>query len=384
MKILLTGFLRPSDLVNYLDDMDVTSANKVSQRMNPGVPLSDLTSSLLDLGHEITVLTSTNFVNRNQTLTGKNLKIVLLSRSKSTRMRSLVFFLPDFFKAFRFIKSEEFDLIHAHWATEITLATLFANRNTVVTFHDNPWLIFMKNRKFSNFSRAVVFIGVLILSRNRVVVSESLRSEFPFKVQSKSFTCIPNSVNFSGSICLPFNAEVRKSHKKFLMVAGHEKYKNRSVLLQSLMLLTNIDPIEVVIVSSGEQPSEEFISDKVKLRLTGSLTRSQIFEEIRQAHCIVHLSQIESFSLITAEARVLGIPMIIGKQSAAVIHTAGPSAFQIDGNKKSEVAIAISKFANLPTLATDLQDSTLNFRDNLFSHSIHLESYLSLYEGLRK
>jgi glycosyltransferase involved in cell wall biosynthesis len=96
------------------------------------------------------------------------------------------------------------------------------------------------------------------------------------------------------------------------------------------------------------------------------------------------LSQIESFSLITAEARLLGIPLIVAKQSLAVIYTAGPSALQVDGNSDVAVAAAISKMANDRNLCKNCHDSTLMFSNNLFSADTNTESYLSLYRKWRE
>jgi glycosyltransferase involved in cell wall biosynthesis len=373
--------MRPNDLLAYFDEKSAEFLNASLQFLSPGVPLSDLAASLIDLGHEVTILTSTGYVIDTHILTGKNLTIVILPRTKPARLRTLIFHLPELFRSYRFLKSQEFDVIHSHWSNEITLAALFFNRNTLVTFHDNPWRIFVRNRKISNLVRTAIFVVILMLSRNRVVVSESLRSEFPFKFWSKSFTCIPNAVNLPALHNSPPNLKAKKSQRKFLMVSGEERYKNRSVLLQSLSLLSNVERIEVAIISSSDSIYEELISDKVKLRLTGPLSRSQIVAELSQAHCIVHLSEIESFSLVTAEARVLAVPMIVGKQSIAVIQTAGPSAFQVDAKSKHDVATAISKFANDPNLANDCRDSTLFFGDNLFSNDNLLKSYLSLYQG---
>jgi glycosyltransferase involved in cell wall biosynthesis len=101
--------------------------------------------------------------------------------------------------------------------------------------------------------------------------------------------------------------------------------------------------------------------------------------EINSAYCLVHLSQIESFSLVTAEARTLGVPLIIAKQCTAVIYTAGPSAFQVDGNSKVEVARAISKLTNDPALYSSCVDAITSANEDIFSNEILLNSYLSLY-----
>jgi glycosyltransferase involved in cell wall biosynthesis len=384
VKILLTGFVRPSDLLNYFDESDLDLVNEASQSASPGVPLSDLAANLLDLGHEITLLTSSSHLVKTLTLTGRNLKLVVLPRTNPARMRALVFHLPDLFRAFKFLKSQEFDVIHSHWANEISLAALIKCKDTIVTFHDNPWLIFSRNRRISNFVRAVIFTLVLALSRNRVVVSESLRSEFPYKVRPKSFMCIPNSVNVLVLRKSTTGQKAEKSQVKFVMVSGEEKYKNRSVLMKSLGLISTSEPIEVVIISGSDSKCEKMISDKVKLRLTGPLSRSQMALELSQTDCVVHLSQIESFSLITAEARLLGIPLIVAKQSLAVVYTAGPSALQVDGNSDIAVAAAISKMASDPNLSINCHDSTLMFSNNLFSADTNTESYLSLYREWRE
>jgi len=382
MKILLTGFIRPTDLSKYFDENITQSLLSASKSLNPGVPLSDLVADLVDLGHDVTVLTSNMNLRKTLFLNGKNLNLVVLPKIKSSRIRSAIFNIPEIIRSVRFIKSEEFDVIHCHWANEISLSALLVDRNAIVTFHDNPWRIFSRYRRISNFVRLIHFVLVLVLSRNRVVVSQSLGLEFPFKIMKDSLICIPNSTKIKTLLTDSIYPHEEKFGKKFLMVSGKEKYKNREVLLESMSLLSNIDPVEIVIVSSGDSRHEEIISNKLKLKFTGELSRSQMAMVISQAYCVIHLSQIESFSLITAEARTLGVPLIVGKQCAAVIYTAGQRALQVNGNSKIEVAEAISKIANDPVLYGDLINPIFSGPEDIFSNELLLETYVSLYRRI--
>ena len=143
MKILLTGFIRPLDLQKYFFPSSEKQVVELSKGVHPGVPLSDLATQLLENGHLVTVISMNQNTTQEIALFGKNLKVVLIPLSLHYRIRTATLYLPLIREIHQAIRKQDFDVIHSHWAGELSLAALLYSRDILVTFHDNPFKIFL-------------------------------------------------------------------------------------------------------------------------------------------------------------------------------------------------------------------------------------------------
>lgn len=384
MIILLTGYVRASDLEFCLDPDDFERSIEISYKTNPGIPVSDLAESLISKGHHVTLVTSSSQLSSTIVLRGPLCKLIVVPRMSGNILRTLTLAIPDILALRRHIVREQFDIIHANWAAEHSLAALLSTKKIVVSFHDNQFHIVSRRISAFNISRVLLQFLVLIasFSREKIFVSKALKAEFPYSLIKRRFRVIENEVNFKGldSLKLPENSP--RPFQYFVMVAGSETYKNRNVLLESLSFLDVCQPIEIRIISVEDEYSSIQISKNVFLTFTGPKSRSEILREIMGSSGVVHLSQIESFSLIAAESRFLNIPLIVAKETPALVNTGGPHAIQVNGNNPISVAKAISRIAQSDYFRNLIHFHMTSDHELRKYKSSSCERHLEVYRGI--
>jgi glycosyltransferase involved in cell wall biosynthesis len=108
----------------------------------------------------------------------------------------------------------------------------------------------------------------------------------------------------------------------FLMVASWAPIKRPLLVLAAFAdILLQFPDATLRIVGYGHQwgDMQDFVKEKGLERnifLLGSMPKSAIAEEMRQADGFVHASQYETFSVVCAEALCCGVPVITSKVGA--------------------------------------------------------------------
>jgi hypothetical protein len=135
MRIVVLGPVSPASLAGHLSASDSIIAQSDDGVHGPSI--GALASALLDLGHELVVITHRRGYGP-LTLNGPRLEFHRVASRSSARRQIL-----DGFKFERgamegLLKQISGDIVHAHWTYEWALVALTSKLPKVVTIHDSP------------------------------------------------------------------------------------------------------------------------------------------------------------------------------------------------------------------------------------------------------
>jgi glycosyltransferase involved in cell wall biosynthesis len=235
------------------------------------------------------------------------------------------FYIPsrDFLKE---LKQEDADIIHIHnLHTLLPLLVIVFARNLQARIVLQPHYhvqgqSFMRNMFFSAYKK---LLKLLIFNFNVIVVNSKFeRAAFmrDYPEASHRLILIPEEQ----SIVIPPEMKWNpvKHQKKILYVGVLKKYKNVDILIRAFKILVpKISNLELTIVGKGAQ-KEELIKLAANLGVNdgiawkSDLTYNELLKEYSEAHVVVHLSELESFSRVVHEAMAIGTPLVVYNHGA--------------------------------------------------------------------
>jgi L-malate glycosyltransferase len=142
------------------------------------------------------------------------------------------------------------------------------------------------------------------------VPSEYLKQAIAKKMKTEKITVIPNVIEKSS---LPL---VKPSIPRVLFVGDMvDEIKNISGILEALDKIKNENPLQADFIGDG--PDFEWLKEKaesikngIKISFHGRKPNEEVLIELKKSTFLVVNSRIETFSMITAEALLAGIPVI--------------------------------------------------------------------------
>ena len=241
----------------------------------------------------------------------KNLKVFKLgSKSKPDNSFSKIVFL---IRSFFFIKSQDYDLIHAHaFLPGITarLLMVFKGVPAVFTVHGTS----INTKLSSPISRWLEkFILTQILYSAQITVS---RDFLKIKNINKQVFYIPNGVD----IARFDKVKMSKSGNPTLIFVGRlHPQKNLDTLINALKIVKESVPnIRLMIVGEGKLKSElerqvRDLKLKENIRFLGPKTGSELINLYKSSHAFILPSIYEGQPLTLLEAWAAKLPVIVSK-----------------------------------------------------------------------
>ena len=342
MKIVLLGSVNPLDF-----DLSQEDYNRVSGlKFGRSVPVSDLAITLVQLGHEVTVIgivMTADSVVSLKTQNGVNLIYVLGRRQE--KLKAITFYSVERKSILSQIASINPDIVNAHWTYE--------------------YAIRVRSRSSENF----------------VFVSDYIRMRWNQRMFVSSGEVIPNMNRLS---IVKSNESARVNN--VISVGNTNRRKNIRGLLAAWQMVVLTNPnLRLHIVGpglgAGDSMAKEFDSKFEYGQVTwhGTITRHELSDLYSRCKVLVHPSLHESFGLIYLEAFASNLGVIAFEKSGSAREVMGNAGLILKDSSLKSLADAI---LNLTSNQTLLNQLTENGRARLEKYSPNLVSrmYISLYE----
>jgi glycosyltransferase involved in cell wall biosynthesis len=374
----------PRPLAAYLD----STAGGIPTGLG-GASVVALTRAALQAGWKVTLFSLDPGVLEETVLSGPRLKICLCPFRARGRARDLFRVEREFLT--RAIRRECPELLHAHWTYEFALAALDSGTPTLVTAHDRPLRILRWDHSPYRCMRTWMAAQVAHRARWMTAVSGGVADHF-----RRYFGCrapmpvIPNGLDDSWFEAAPPPA--REAGFIFAAVlTGWGPLKNGRALLHAFRLIRESLPeCRLHLFGDDNGPGEAAELWAKRRQLTdgvvfwGQMEQHELRQRLRAADVLVHPSLEESYSMVTAEAMALGIPVIASRGSGGIAETldGGSHAVLTDATRPQSLAQAMLRLARSPELRGELASGAQAAVRSQFPIRNVLESYAHLYRAL--
>lgn len=357
LHIGIAGPISTESIARFIDD-DVSS---LPVGYNGAPFLGTLIGELLARGHQVSAYTtSPNLpLNLPQAIVaqGERFKIYYCPlRKHSVRMNGWhLGRIVDFFGLERrylvqAIRTDNPDIVHAHWAYEFALASMGSGIPNLVTVHDDPTEVLKLYRNIYRFGRYVMARRVLRHAKAISVVSDDLKLRIAALAHSE--ICVisnPLSRQFSGASAGAVRTPPSLLPKKKLIsvINGWGYLKNaNNALAAFLHIRRHSKDITYHFYGVDFQPGGPAarwakyngLADGVVFH--GTVSHSELVIAIKEATLMLHPSRSESCPMGIAEALALGLPVIGGGKSGGVPWMVGEAGLLVDIDKPLEIAHA--------------------------------------------
>jgi glycosyltransferase involved in cell wall biosynthesis len=386
MKIVLLGSVNPLDF-----DLSQEDYNRINGlKFGRSVPISDLAISLIELGHDVTVIGIVGAADSVLSMKTENgVKLIYVPGRRQEKLKAITFYSVERKSILSQIASARPDVVHAHWTYEYALAAQDSGLPHVITVHDEPWEILRDFRNLYFFLRLLIAIRVRSRgSENFVFVSEYIRSLWNQRMFATGGEVIPNMNRLS---IVKSNQSGRLNH--VITVGNTNRRKNIRGLLAAWQMALLINPnLRLHIVGpglgAGDSLAKEFDSKFEFGQVTwhGPVGRRDLSNLYSRCKVLVHPSLHESFGLIYLEAFASNLGIITFAKSGSATEVVGNAGLILEDDSPKSLSDAI---LNLTANQTLLNQLTENGKSRLaqYSSSIVTPMYISLYErtvGTRK
>ena len=379
MKIVLLGSVNPLDF-----DLSQEDFNRVSGlKFGRSVPVSDLAITLVQLGHDVTVIGIVGTADSVLSLKTQNgVKLIYVLGRRQEKLKAITFYSVERKSILSQIASIKPDVVHAHWTYEYALAAQDSGLPHVITAHDEPWEILQGFRNLFFFLRLLIAIRVRSRSsENLVFVSKYIRMRWNERMFYLGGEVIPNM----NRLAIDNSAELKQLNH-VIAVGNTDRRKNiRGLLAAWQMALITNPHLRLHLVGpglgAGDSLAKEFDSKFEYGQVTwhGSIDRRELSNLYSRCKVLVHPSLHESFGLIYLEAFAGNLGVIAFAKSGSAAEVLGDAGLILEDDSTKSLSDAI---LNLTSNQTLLNQLTENGRARLEKYSPNLVTrmYISLYE----
>lgn len=311
-----------------------------------------IAAALLRRGHHVTVVTHSRG-NPKLELRGPHLQVVRVPSRSRVRNQVADRWMKETRAMREAIREAGPDVVHSNWAYEGALAAVSSGIPHVATIRDAPFTVLRYLHDASRPIRLTMALEFAARSRRSVLtaVSPYLASAWQRQTLTRRpVRIIPNP--FSQDVTPQFARE--RSGDVILEVADASRRKNVSTLIQAFQLLRRTKPrAQLRLVGAGLGISDDFArhihdagaNDGVVF--LGKVTSAQVAVEMASATIHAHAALEETFGNTLIEAMAAGLPILGGRQSAAVPWVLGNGAAGLLVDVRSPKAIAAGLLKSL-------------------------------------
>lgn len=310
-------------------------------------PLSLIAAGLLDLGHEVHLITTDATLDEVQSYNEGPLTITYCPLRGAPRYRARERSRDLFAKEIAFLtnamKASGADIVHAHWTYEFAEAAVRSRLPHLVTMRDLGWEYLFKLRDGYRLMRLVMKYRVMPRVKN-------LSSIAPFMLGKGwqygffgKIDLVPNPVGYS-------EWKPKRSDRPIIAAVGNGgAIKNIVKAVHAFAAIRTAYPdAQLHLFGPGLEADSALAQAGPNIIGHGHVEHSQLMDFLRdEATLLIHPSLIETFGVIVAEAKMRGVPVLAGQNSGGVGFVVGENAGGRLCDVTDEKAIATAALALL-------------------------------------
>ena len=379
MKVVLLGSVNPLDF-----DLSIDDYNKVQGlKFGRSVPVSDLALTLVEFGHEVTIIGIAGIADSSLSVTTQNgVKLIFVLGRRQEKLKAITFYSVERKAILSHIATAKPDVVHAHWTYEYAMAAQDSGLPHLVTVHDEPWEILRYFRNFYFFLRLLIAIRVRWRSRgNFVFVSRYIRTLWYQRMFATGGEIIPNMNRLE----IP-KLDESKRLNHVISVGNAGRAKNIRGLLSAWRIALTTNPhLRLHLVGPGlgvgDSLAREFESEFEPGQVIwhGSKARRELSDIYSQCTVLVHPSRHESFGLIYLEAFAGDLGIITLAKSGSTSEVVGDAGLILKDDSPQSLSSAILSLTSNKILINQLTENG-RARLELYSSNLVARKYISLYE----
>jgi len=324
-------------------------------------------------GHEITVLVLSNNLKLNISKHKDIIEYVETDNPKS---------LKSFIGVLKFLKSNNYDIIHAHLFPTIYYCSIIKklgiyNAPLIITEHST-------HNKRRNIKLLKSIEKFIYNSFDDVIcISKGTKNNLNDWIErDKKIEIVYNGINLDKfSYDRPIFNYDNKLEINLIMVASFSQQKDQLTLIRSLKML----PKKFKLYFAGDGPQLERANELVKKLGISNRTfflgnRTDIPNLLKSMDIFILSSNWEGFGLVTVEAMASGLPVIVSNIPGLSEVVKGYGKLFEKGNEK-ELSEVIFEIAKNSKLYEELSKNSVE-RAKDFSMNRMVNRYLNIYEKL--
>jgi len=356
-----------------------------------GVPVNHLINALLELGHYISVFSSTSEIEVGDSFEWHEEGLSIYMGPHRIKPRYVCF---DFFTIEKnyiknaIIKAKP-DFVHAHWQYEWALGSLSSKYKTIITCHDSPLHVLKAQTDFYRLYRLIMAIIVILKAKYLTTVSDYCMSGLRY-ITKKNIKVIPN---FEPDFIFDLYDGNRVLGDKISIVMINNGFTTRKNVTIGILAFDQFrlehpdSELHLYGIDFGEGEKAYSWCNNFKISIDniffhGELQFDNLMIELCKSNLFLHTSLEESFGMVLVESMAMGIPVIAG------INSGGPSYILRDGggllvdiSSVNEVKEALIKLST-PNVYNIYSKIAREIAFNRFNKNNVVNQYLEFYQKL--
>jgi glycosyltransferase involved in cell wall biosynthesis len=278
------------------------------------------------------------------------------------------------------------DLVDLFWSPRHHLPLLLNKRIArVVTIHDLVWRRYPETMLAKNLLLERVLMGPSIAAADRVIcVSEFTASEVSHYYPSAAAKCAV--IHEAADQSVPSGRLPAGVPDSYLLFVGTlEPRKNLPRLLRAYARLKDDAAVPPLVIAGGGGWGKEDLPQLIRslgleqrVVLCGYVSEEQLQGLYAGARCLLLPSLYEGFGLPMVEAMRHGVP-VIAASAGSLPEVAGDAGLMVDPYQEEDIARAISRLVNEPSLHAQLS-ARAKIRSENFCWQGAAEDTLALFE----
>lgn len=349
MKIAVLGPCRPSEFRGEIESPRTGLPEGLG-----GTPINDLVRGLLDLGHQVHLISASPDVTTVWRAEGPRFSISVVPYRSRARERALDLFRKERTLMARELASSDADVVSAHWSYEFGWVGVTSRKPCVLSVHDAP-LTILRNlpdpyRLFRTFMAYRVRLSASCVTAVSPYLAKRWRRQMLFP---KVIRVIPNMTP-----PLPIMDPQPTRKPVILDIADGSSLKNVRRLIEAFSIFSRDVPgYELRLIGPGLGENDEMASWAVGRNLSenvlflGKQSRSQIAHHLSESSVFCHPSLEESQPMCLLEAMAADVPIVGGYRAGGVPWTldGGNAGLLIDVSRPEAIALALRELhVNVP------------------------------------
>lgn len=353
-----------------------------------GIPVSSLAGALLELGHAVTVVTSTDEVLRREEFNGLNFKLIVLPQRSRPRDLALSLYRAEVKLISEEIEKLDVDVVNAHWTYEHALASSHSGRPLVVTAHDSPWQVLKTAHHPFWFFRYFLAIQARLQTKNMIFVSRDLQNKWKREMfWRKPSWVIPNIQPFVIKDEIKF--EKTSNVINIISVGDTSPRKNIEGAIAAFEKARKKYPnIQLNLVGPGLVPYTAYYRSIAKrysiegINWHGYIERPVIQNLLQSSDILFQPSLVESFGLTLIEAMALGVTVLAGRNTGAASEVVGNCGMLVDSRNIFDMTDGLIKLIENPEMRKNFENAGKERVKRQFSPEVVARLALDCYRQI--